>query len=286
MKLDIRPANRWCVVQKRSTLNLRVIQTEILAQDFREGEFTTIGAPLPARDPAPFRVYHDEKELLVAIAVYDSTNRPALPGGKNPPESVQIFFDPRHDHLGFFQFSIEEGGGHLALTHLPYPEAHSTAFPHIELKSVESRREKFSGSYSGWSCHWVFAHFALAEVFRHGSVVGFNICRSRLRTSEDSSWNFCSGAGFQDAEGFGHLHRTKPALELNRVCAQFDRRTMRVQGRASGQMRDLELEIATPLDERHVTHVKIRDGTWQGRLRLDSVPTGRYRLYPRVEGKG
>src|ERR1041385_7000163 len=150
VNLDLRPANCWCTVTKRSKLNLRAIQTEILAQGFREGEFTIIGAGLRARDAAPFRVYHDGKQLLVAIALYDSTTRPALPAGKNPPDSVEIFFDPRHDHLGFFQFIIQEDGSHLALTHLPYPEAHSTAFPHIELKSVETQTQQFSGSYSAW----------------------------------------------------------------------------------------------------------------------------------------
>jgi hypothetical protein len=181
MNLDIQPGNRWCAAQRRPRFVHRAIQAEILSQNFREGEFTLLGAPLRARDTAPFHICCDETNLLVAIALYDSTTRPALPGGKNPPESVEIFFDPRHDHLGFFQFIINEDGSHLALTHLPYPEAHSTAFPHIELKSVESRREQLTGSYSGWSCHWVFARFAADEVFRYGDVVGFNICRSRLR---------------------------------------------------------------------------------------------------------
>lgn len=255
-----------------------------MAQDFRDGEFTLIGAPLHARDAAPFQVYCDDKELLVAIASYDSTTRPALPGGRHPPETVEMFFDPRHDHLGFFQFVIEENGNHTAITHLPYPEAHSTAFPHIELKSVESRRERLSGSYSDWSCRWVFARFAVDEVFRHGNVVGFNICRSRLRTPEDSSWNFCSGGGFQDAEGFGHLHRSRPGLELDQVHAQLDGRTLRVQGRASGRLRSFDLEMATPRDDRRSVRLKIRDGRWQTQFHFKSIEPGRHRLYPRVNG--
>jgi hypothetical protein len=281
VNLDLQPANRWCVAQPRPKLDLRAIQYEILAQGIGDGQFTLLGAPLPARDAAPFRVYRAGNELLVAIALYDSTSRPALPGGKNPPESVEIFFDPRHDHLGFFQFILNEDGSHLALSHLPYPEAHSTAFPHIELKSVESRRQQLSGSYSAWSCHWVFARFGWDEVFRYGNVVGFNLCRSRLRTHENSSWNFCSGAGFQDAGGFGHLHLAPP-VELTEVRGALEGRTLRVEGRARALF---ELEIAMPRDQRHVVRPRLRNGKWQAQLDLPKLEPGRYRLYPRAKGR-
>lgn len=277
MKIDVRPANRWCVVQPCPQSGRRAIQRELLAQGVRESQFSVIGSALPSRDAVPFRVYRDGKDLLVAIALYDSTSRPALPGGTNPPESVEILFDPRHDHLGYFQFCFSEDGGRQEFTHLPYSAAHSTTFPHIELKSVENRREAFSGSYSGWSCHWVFARFDLGEVFRHAPVVGFNICRSRLRTTEDSSWNFSAGAGFQDAGGFGHLHLAPP-MELSNVRGSLDGRTLRLEGLGKAAF---EIEVVTPGEERLQVRPSLRDGKWRAQLRLSKVETGRYRLYPR-----
>lgn len=285
MKLEIRPSNRWCVVEKRTKPTFDSIRADLFQQNVEQGQFVAIGTAIPSRDSTFLRVYQDGNDLLLAILTLNSLVKSAYPMEKNRPETLEIFFDPFHDHLGWFQFIISEDGTHTALTHLPYAEAHSTAFPEIRLKSVKTHTEKLSGTYSSWDCRLTFVRFDRKNFFPRGNTCGFNVNRYRPFLNETTSWNLALGNGFQDATAFGHLHQAPPVLELQEVSANLNGTTLHIQGQAKGSHRAFTLEVADPLDRRVSAQCGISNGKWETKIKLKGLIAGRYRLYPTIDGQ-
>lgn len=212
MKSEMNPCSRWCVVEQRRNFDLAVIRAEILRHENVSGDFTFPGIPLPARDQTLFKVYSDGKELLVAVAVFESV-APSLRYTSYHAEplpirnTIELFFAPWNDQLGWFQFYFDTDGKVHTFNHLPYPEAHSTAFPHMRLKRHRYEADKKCVSHR---LYWLFAWFDVADVFRNSNECGFNVCRNSPPIEEASSWNHSAGVGFQDATTFGKLYRKKP----------------------------------------------------------------------------
>lgn len=175
-------------------------------EDIQDG-FSILTAPTPPRDQTLFALSGNKKELLIGVAALNSVA--ALDGSED--ESLEIFFNPRNDEYGWFQFYFPVNGEASSSEYLPYPEAHASDYPRVRLARYEWRHDPIFNEYHAGQCNWLFAWFAVEEVFRYGPKCGFNICRTRPAIEEYSSWSFCSGNGFGDATSFGTLYRDSSA---------------------------------------------------------------------------
>jgi hypothetical protein len=204
------PSYRQCLVAHRQQLSIRDVKRDILQLRDVERGFTLTATPAPARDDTWFKVYADRHNLLVAVAVFDSVGPAGGPVRSQKPNrhTVEIFFAPWNDRLGWFQFVFPPDGSMQTFTHLPYAAAHSTAFRY--LKPVRHFWEQDKASLAH-RLYWHFAWFPLAGVFRAGDACGFNVGRHNPPIEESSSWNHTAAVGFQDATTFGTLHLRKPA---------------------------------------------------------------------------
>ncbi|HVF11199.1 MAG TPA: hypothetical protein VNA16_10370, partial [Abditibacteriaceae bacterium] len=286
MNITLREAHRWCAVEYDAKPSKQKLRKALLSGENVNSDFSILSVPAPPRDQTFFKICGNERELLIGIAVFDTVaahiayEAPALTDG------VEIFFDPRGDELGWVQFVFAPEGGAESAAYLPYPEAHSTAYPLLRLKKHEVTTEVLtSGTRAGWRCRWVFAWFDAAEVFRYGPVCGFNICRSRPSTNEYSAWNFLSGNGGADATGFGHLHRTAPSVQLSDVTATLEDGVLTVEGVTTARPGKLRLELSTPLGARLDCAVAVQGRQWNSTVELPETPPGHYRLMARVDGK-
>src|ERR1043166_770738 len=133
MKLEIPPSNRWCVVERRRSFDQRAIRAEILRQENVCADFTLPGTPAPARDQTLFKVYSDGKQLMVAVAAFESVGPTTRHSSQQVPNrnTIEIFFAPWNDQLGWFQFYFDTDGKVHTFNHLPYPEAHATSFRYM-----------------------------------------------------------------------------------------------------------------------------------------------------------
>ncbi|MBI4028649.1 MAG: hypothetical protein HY360_26965 [Verrucomicrobia bacterium] len=116
--------------------------------------------------------------------------------------TIEIFFASWNDQLGWFQFCFNPDGSVQTFNHLPYPQAHSTAFEYLRHRKFRWEMDMESPSSR---LYWLFAWFPIKQVFRHGPVCGFNITRNCPPIEEASSWNHTAAVGFQDATTFGSL---------------------------------------------------------------------------------
>ena len=102
MSLRITPSNRFCNVQNVQALRPDALKRALLARHVGEADFQLIDVPAPAYDDTRFAVAGNGKDILVAVAMYDSLN--FLPAGNDSHESLEILFDTHHDRLGYTQF--------------------------------------------------------------------------------------------------------------------------------------------------------------------------------------
>lgn len=237
-----------------------------------------MATPAAASTRTAFKVYASKRELTVVAALFDTAApRPPYEAG-TPLDDLEVLFDPYHDHVGFFQFLFTPGKDVYLNNHWPYPEAHSTSFPRIELKRFRWEPDPRS------KVHWLFATFALKGIFRNGNCCGFNVARASHANLESASWNHCSGNGCPDATSFGHLYLSdKPCLLGVDSCA-LDGNLLTLVGTISGKSRLASLEVRDPLDRKIETRVGAGRGRWRAAIKLASRPHGRYRIYPKLEG--
>ncbi len=209
MKPDLRSCNRWCVVERRARFSLPAIRQEIFRHEKVNDRFTLTGTPAPARDQTLFKAHTDGKTLLITVAVFDS----AGPTSRMPPEalpnrhSVEIFFAPWNDELGWYQFCFLPDGRIETFNHLPYPDAQSTSMPRLAVRRFEWGTDP---QHTASRLYWLYVWFPLNDVFRNGDVCGFNVARYSPAIEEGSSWNHSGAVGFQDATCFGKLALRKP----------------------------------------------------------------------------
>lgn len=278
MNLQLRPSNVWHVVDKRKALSTREIKAEVLRGEGTAGEFTLMSTPAPSSCRTAFKVCANRRQLLVAVALFDTPVPIATLRGIEALDEIEIFFDPYHDHLGYFQFLFTADGQANARYHLPYPESHSTSFPRIALK--KHRWE--TGSHG---MRWLFAWFDSREIFRDGDRCGFNVARQSSPTFEGSSWNHCSGNGFPDATSFGHLYLGKEPAQVELTSATLEGNVLTLQGRKPATQEALACNVADPLGDELPLRVSARRGSWSASVRLERRTHGRYRICPKTDGR-
>ncbi len=234
MNRTLQLCQRWCTVERRQKLDPRAVRTEILRHQNVNGEFNLTATPAPARDQTLFKVYTDGNELLVAVAVFESVGPTTRHSSAQVPNrnTIEIFFAPWNDELGWYQFYFDPAGPVTEFSHLPYPETHSTAFKRLPLKR---HRWETDGESVSHRLYWLFAWFPAAEVFCRGSVCGFNVTRFSPPIEESSAWNHVAGVSFQDATTFGRLALRKPA--------KADLRQIRIPPAPAQARRDFRLSI-------------------------------------------
>jgi len=281
MKLTVRESNRWYAVQHRDEFSSEAMREAMLRGEGLAGDFTLLHAPAPPFDQTWLAVWGNDEELLVGAALLDS--RPIMSG--EFLDDLEILLDPYNDRLGWFQFVIgakaETPDDALVTSHLPYHDAHSTAFPEIHLRRIEQRVEDFSKLYGAWRCRWVFAWFAMDEVFRNGDACGFNVARYRPYLNEYSSWNYLGGNGGQDSSGCGSLYRTVAPLAISTESAVCEAGVLRIAG--SGEAASLSWKLLDPRGDGLPFNAMVAGDSWEG----TAAPTisGRYRLSASIPGR-
>ncbi|MHB0935305.1 MAG: hypothetical protein ACYDCO_07165 [Armatimonadota bacterium] len=269
-ELQAFPSARWCAAEPRKVSHVTAAR-EVALRDGTQGEFTIINTRVPAFRQTAFKVYQWGNNLLIAAAL----------GKCEPGEGLEIFFDPYHDHAGYIQFVIDANGAQT-FTHLPYMEAHSSDFRLIRLlehhwetdASVNVVGVKEPGN-------WLFARFALDDIFRAGASCGFNVARCIPSLNEPGTWNHAVGTLLQDATGFGHLYRELPR-EVTLAEARLDGDRLRCAGEMP-EGAGLVMVLADPQDERRQIPLTVDGAHWQGEVQLPANRPGRYRLYPALD---
>lgn len=284
MSFILRPAQRSCVASRVQRISARAARESLLhGADVQRG-FVHFATPMPAFDDTAFRVMADRRELIVAVHLANSM------GPRSADDSIEIFIDPLHDHLGFFQFIFTRQSPRAQVFHhLPYGDAASTAFPHIQVRGFVWGSEKGRNVINQVeSQDTLYVRFGVDDVFRNGPVCGFNVCRYRPAFKEASSWNLCAGNGFVDATSFGHLwlHENPALASLDEARIESGR--LIIEGRLAGAGSGAEgvpagaisIELADPLDRRVRAKARIRNGRLSAALPWPKAPvTGRHRLY-------
>ena len=281
--LTPRPSNRHCEVVKTSSFSLPRIREEIRRRDGVQRGFGLIDTGLAAGNETLFKVYDNGKDLLLAICALTAPGDEAEGGLTVGQDSFEIVFDPYHDHVGFVQLVFVPRQEVATYHHLPYPEAQSTAFPELRVKKVSWESGGRTDSSMGWGLcaeQWLFVRLAAEEVFRNGSVCGFNVVRTWLPEREHSSWNLTSGVGFQDATGLGHLYREPAAGQLSEVAIRSEAGVVTIDAKVPHARR-----VTASLVDPHGTEVPLAisasGASWRAAAELDRALPGRYRLYPR-----
>jgi hypothetical protein len=277
MLMRTQAENRFCVVRRIKALSLGAVKRDILRMEGACGDFVTIDTALPAACQTRFAVYEVGRDLLVAIALFDIEAFKSGDESKVVRDEVEIFFDLRHDHIGFFQFVFQADGGILRVHHQPYPESRSTAFPWLQPRKVRWQTPEAGAAFRGQTPAWVFAWFAVDAVFRHDRRCGFNVARSVRHPHEPSSWNPCSGTGFQDATSFGHLYRRPPDIDLGSILISREGASLAIEG--GGTIgRGVKLELKNPHGKTTAVAPRVKRQGWRADVRLIGRTPGRYRL--------
>jgi len=284
--ITTRPSNRHCTVVRTSSLSLSKVRKEIERREEVQRGFSLVDTGLAATNDTLFKVYEDGKDLLVAICALTSFRR--SPEGDLPVgnDSFEIVFDPCHDHVGFVQFAFEPGREVATYHHLPYPEAHSTAIPELRVKKARWETGGRTRTFEDWGLcgeQWLFVRFAVADVFRYGTVCGFNVVRNWRNPHEPSSWNPATGIGFQDATGLGHLHREPVTCDLNGVRVSCTDGTLTFEA-DTPRARYVTATLVDPNGSGVPLTIAASGTQWRAEARLRKKLSGRYRLYPRKGG--
>ena len=278
MLIQLQPSNRQCQAERVGRFSTRKIKRDILAGREVQDGFTQMSTPAPCTEQTVFKVYRNQRELMIAVALFETTTPNSLKGRPEFSGELEILFDPYHDHAGFCQFLFPRDGEVWLNHHLPYPESHSTAFRQVELKGYQWEAGEGRGP------HWLFARFHLDGVFRNGERCGFNMARSSVLLRETTSWNHCSGNGVPDATSFGHLYSDEGPRGIELSSATIANGAMTVSGAPLTDAARFSFELADPQGRSQEIPVKSRQSGWQARAKLTRRTRGRYRLYVREQG--
>lgn len=278
MQLTVKSSNRWCAAEGRTTVT-RAKRDIYLGRGVC-GDFSIMHTDIPAFERTVFKVYAAGRELMIALCLGQAVDR------FDQGDDVEIFFDPCHDHLGFHQFIFTADGQVGTYTHLPYAQAHSSSYPRIRLAG-HAWQDDANRDVIGVSARvpWLVARFSLAEVFRNGPCCGFNIARYSAGLNEPQSWNRFTGHRLQDPTGFGHLYWGVAPVQVEVGRAELEGNRLELRGAVTPADAAPALELVDPLGRLHRVAATPRASGWQATLDLADVPTGRWRIYPRIEGK-
>ncbi|MBI2299050.1 MAG: beta-galactosidase trimerization domain-containing protein [Armatimonadetes bacterium] len=129
-------------------------------------------------------------------------------------EAVEIFFEPRHDHLHYFQFAVNAAGSLWdARGNDTSWESHATTAAAL--------------GDMGWGLELKVPFSSLEVAPQPGMVLGANVCRDRSlkQQNEWSSWSQVK-ANFHDPDRFAHLvlsPTTEQLADLGREFRKGDR---------------------------------------------------------------
>lgn len=285
MRITCIPSNRTCFANPSVSFSKKAVQEDILAGNRIESGFVSLSTPTPVTEDVVFKVYRKRGHILIAALLLRPTPFGArtydgrLPGD----ETLEILFDPHHDHSGYIQFLFPSKGPAQRYWHMPYPEARTTSFRLME--SCGHAWAPYADCAGQLLGLWLFARFFANDIFQQGSICGFNIARSRAGSTQLCSWNFASGAGgFPDATGFGHLHRKapEPSIAVDRI--DLTGTTLRIAGRGRLPCECSLVRVVDPLGASTDTPVAATSRDWETQLRLSPIH-GCYRLYfPQAAG--
>jgi|GEM_PF-987025 len=300
--LSVSASRKHAVVEFDRNPSPKKIRDRILADDRVCSGFEALYAPAPCYDESRFLVLGNDKTLLVGACFMDSVAKLSGMHSKSMADELEIVIDPFDDGIGFVQFYFNLSGREptvstsahrdseplsevVTITHLPYPEAQSSAFDGVRLRKYRWWDEAIADySISGLRCRWLFAWFDTREVFRNGKRAGFNIARNRPYLDEFGTWNHASGNGSQDALSLGKLYRGKRPAVLSQVQATRKGSTLTVTGTCCGKPGKLKLSLLDPAGEVLKTRTR-----WKGEQFTLTTPScrggGRYRLQPVTDGK-
>jgi len=171
-------------------------------------------------EPAPvqtsFRVAYDDTALYFGITCNEPlAARMGFPHAARDDaavfrqEAIEIFLDPRHDHMVYHQFGLSAAGA------LYDSEAQNASWN-------SNARVKTRIGEDAWTMEFsvLWADFGIAPV-RSGQVVGFNVCRDRY--VEGREWMHWSRtiSGFHDPDRFAHLVLSPSAEQLGMLGTEF-----------------------------------------------------------------
>lgn len=282
-RITARHSNRCCNVVRTSSLSLAKIRRDIERREEVQCGFQLVDTGLAATNDTLFKVYCNGRDVLVAICALTTFR---FDHGSDQPagsDSIELLFDPYHDHVGYFQFVLEPGKEVATYHHLPYPDARSTAFPELRVSKVAWQRSERSSSLDDSGLcgeQWLFVRLPAKDVFRNGPVCGFNIVRNWHAQWEPSCWNLASGIGFPDATSFGHLHREPAAGQLDQVQASLANAALTIEAEVRAARR-VSATLLDPYGSEVPIAVTASGSTWRAEAKLRRRLSGRYRLYPR-----
>jgi len=273
MKLDMKKSDSWCVAEEGHR-SIKAIREDIYQGKNVSDGFTLLQTDIAPIEQTRFKVYRDGGDVVIAIAPDSRIDH------FDHDDDVEIFFDPYHDHVGFYQFCFAPAGNVVEFSHLPYPEAQSSAFPRVSLKSYswESEASQNVVGVDETSC-WLVARFAADGIFRNDNCCGFNIARFSGTMSEPDTWNSLSGCGFPDATGLGHLYWEAAPNVVNVTAGHLKGDRLVLAGEAT--VDSVTFELFDPYGESKPVPVTPKHGAWQVDIPLGTLIHGRYRLYPK-----
>jgi len=279
MNLTLRPSNRWCVAEPRNRRSLKAIERDILLHHNVNERFTLVGTPAPARDQTLFKAYIDGENLLIAVAVFDSAGPTTRIHYEPLPNrhSVEIFFAPWNDELGWFQFCFQPDGSVQTFNHIPYPEAHSTSMPLLKVSQFHWEHDVMNVANR---LYWLFAWFPRKQIFRNGHVCGFNVARTNPPIEEFSTWNHASAVGSQDATCFGKLYLQREPSSLSDIRATLEENRLLFAGEPSKGLRNLRMDLIDPLGEKSAMRTRVNGNRLFASATIGKMIPGRYRLCP------
>ncbi len=213
MLKNLRPDARHLTLQSVKKLDLKTALHAIDSQPGISGGFVSLHTPMPAFETTRIAGLISGKQFLIAVALDHAIGKPT------PGDSVDIFFDPFHDRLGYAHFHFPFGQTPIPLHHYPYPDARSTRFKYpAPLKTQWTSRSSVDVVGVDSPEHVLLAWFDIKDIFRSPitpTTVGFNVTRCRAITNELTSWSLATGNGFVDASSLGTLHLTPPDITID-----------------------------------------------------------------------
>ncbi len=279
-----RAITRHTVLPDDGMPSIRKAMHDIRRRENVSGDFSTIDTPLTAQSKTLFKIYADPRRVLFAICLLDGPAASPAAG-----ESLELFFDPRQDGIGYWQYVFDPGHPDDRLTrhHLPYPECRSTAYPMLEPSRVARRFPDTDASPRGLRPNgtgrrpiperWLFVWFDRASLFREADPIGFNIGRIDDH-GEKSSWNHSSGHGLQAPSSFGRLHARAPQGRLTLHTVACGRRDLRAQGAFESARKRPTLRWIDPLGREKSMTVAWNGTDWTATVRGAAVTAGRHHL--------
>lgn len=311
MLLNTRPSRRHMTVERTAKPSFDALKKRLLEQRDVSGDFQVLTAPGPAHEQCYVAAMGDDRFTYVGMMALDTAIGRGTRMTNQTLDNFELVFNPRNDDVGFHQFYVagkevklnrgvdndasyphrdrENFDRVQVMTHLPYPENHSSKGMPLKLHAYEQYLESFSATLiTKLQCHWTLMKFATKDLFLDGVSCGFNAVRDRPYLMEFSSWNFCSGNGSQDARSLGRLYARKPAaVTLDR--AELRGRTLELHGSMVAGRATVMLALVDPLGESHALRIKRGKGKagvthWSASISLPKH-TGRYRLVPIAGGK-